>query len=118
MHRFVVRVALSALVLVLPGVRFRQRPGELRLRVVRIVRCDDSHGQPIRAVRLALCNLLDVRPGAVDRTTLGHPGKLSYCVAEDEANSPWRPLAERVGAPGRKRWIGGGTSRLPNGAGD
>ena len=52
-----------------------------------------------RAVRLALINLLDVRPGDVDRSTLGHPGKLSYCIAEDEANSPWRALAEERGIP-------------------
>jgi hypothetical protein len=52
-----------------------------------------------RAIRLALCNLLDVRPGAVDRSTLGHPGKLSYCIAEDEENSPWSPLAEERGMP-------------------
>lgn len=52
-----------------------------------------------RAIRLSLYNLLDVRPGAVDRTTLGHPGKLSYCIAEDEANSPWLPLADERGVP-------------------
>lgn len=52
-----------------------------------------------RAVRLALRNLLDVRPGAVDRSTLGHPGKLSYCIAEDESNTTWAPLAEERGVP-------------------
>ncbi|MBT5667031.1 MAG: hypothetical protein HOJ06_16945 [Rhodospirillaceae bacterium] len=52
-----------------------------------------------RAIRLVLYNLLDVRPGAVDRSTLGHPGKLSYCIAEDEDNSPWSPLAEERGMP-------------------
>ena len=41
-----------------------------------------------RAVRLVLRNLLDVRPGEVDRSTLGHPGKLSYCLAEDEERHP------------------------------
>ena len=46
-----------------------------------------------RAIRLALLNLLDVRPGGVDRSTLGHPGKLSYCLAEDEEHSPWPSLA-------------------------
>jgi hypothetical protein len=30
-----------------------------------------------RAIRLALINLMDVRPGGIDRTTLGHPGKFS-----------------------------------------
>ena len=52
-----------------------------------------------RAIRLVLVNLLDVRPGQLDRSTLGHPGKLSYCVAEDEENSPWLPLAEERGVP-------------------
>ncbi|MCY4192076.1 MAG: hypothetical protein OXD42_12290, partial [Rhodospirillaceae bacterium] len=45
-----------------------------------------------RALRLILINLLDVRPGDVDRSTLGHPGKISYCIAEDEQNSRWRSL--------------------------
>lgn len=53
-----------------------------------------------RAVRLALMNLLDVRPGEIDRSTLGHPGKFSYCIAEDEENSPWESLAAaRLGDP-------------------
>jgi hypothetical protein len=53
-----------------------------------------------RAVRLVLGNLLDVRPGEIDRSTLGHPGKISFCVAEDEDDSPWPSLAaERLGDP-------------------
>ncbi len=50
-----------------------------------------------RAIRLMLCNLLDARPGEVDRSTLGHPGKFSYCLAEDV--SPWLSLAEENGVP-------------------
>ncbi|MEO1060359.1 MAG: hypothetical protein AAFZ07_02995 [Actinomycetota bacterium] len=53
-----------------------------------------------RAVRLILGNLLDVRPGEIDRATLGHPGKISFCIAEDEAHTPWPSLAgERLGDP-------------------
>ena len=52
-----------------------------------------------RTIRLILCNLLDARPGQVDRSTLGHPGKLSYCIAEDEENSPWLSVAEERGIP-------------------
>ncbi len=52
-----------------------------------------------RAVRLALVNLLDARPGDIDRSTLGHPGKLSYCIAEDEAGTAWLPLAQERGIP-------------------
>ncbi|MEM7750984.1 MAG: hypothetical protein AAF346_22220 [Pseudomonadota bacterium] len=52
-----------------------------------------------RAIRLILCNLLDVRPGEIDRSTFGHPGKFSYCIAEDEANSSWKPLSDEQGIP-------------------
>ncbi len=52
-----------------------------------------------RAIRLVIYNLLDARPGDVDRSTLGHPGKFSYCIAEDEGNSPWSPLAADFGVP-------------------
>jgi hypothetical protein len=53
-----------------------------------------------RAVRLVLRNLLDVRPGGIDRSTLGHPGKISWCLAEDEeGGAPWVPLAQERGIP-------------------
>jgi hypothetical protein len=52
-----------------------------------------------RALRLALINILDVRPGGIDRSTLGHPGKFTYCVAEDEDDSAWLSLAEQRGMP-------------------
>ncbi len=52
-----------------------------------------------RAVRLALINLLDVRPGGIDRSTLGHPGKFSYCLAEDEEDTLWQPLSVLRGIP-------------------
>jgi hypothetical protein len=52
-----------------------------------------------RAIRLALINLMDVRPGGIDRSTLGHPGKLSYCLAEDEEDTTWEPLSVVRGMP-------------------
>jgi hypothetical protein len=45
-----------------------------------------------RAVRLIMRNVCGSRPGLLDRGTLGHPGKLSYVIAENEAGSPWVPL--------------------------
>ena len=54
-----------------------------------------------RAVRLVCQNVGGARPGLEDRATLGHPGKFSYCLAENEAVSPWAPLhVERGFAPG------------------
>jgi hypothetical protein len=53
-----------------------------------------------RAVRLVIRNLVELRPGELDRSTLGHPGKISFCIAEDEEGSPWVPLAQERGIPG------------------
>ncbi|MBH97449.1 MAG: hypothetical protein CMM56_03250 [Rhodospirillaceae bacterium] len=50
-----------------------------------------------RSIRLVLNNILDIRSGGLDRSTLGHPGKFSYCVAEDEEGSGWIPLAQQLG---------------------
>jgi len=52
-----------------------------------------------RAIRLALINVLEVRPGGIDRSTIGHPGKFSFCVAEDEDDSAWLPLHAQSGLP-------------------
>jgi hypothetical protein len=52
-----------------------------------------------RALRLSLINLMDVRPGGIDRSTLGHPGKISFCISEDEEDSSWLSLAETRGMP-------------------
>ncbi|MGI9597399.1 MAG: hypothetical protein ACR2QK_14645 [Acidimicrobiales bacterium] len=54
-----------------------------------------------RAVRLALLNVGGAAPGVLDRSTQGQPSKYSFCVAENEAESPWQPLhVERGFAPG------------------
>jgi len=50
-----------------------------------------------RALRLTLQNVGGARPGSEDRATQGHPGKYSYCVAENEAASPWEPLSVERG---------------------
>jgi hypothetical protein len=50
-----------------------------------------------RALRLILQNVGGARPGREDRATHGHPGKYSYCIAENEAASPWEPLSVERG---------------------
>src|ERR1700760_2096472 len=44
-----------------------------------------------RAVRLIMLNVGGGRPPDLDKSTLGHPGKYTYCVAENEADSPFAP---------------------------
>jgi thiol-disulfide isomerase/thioredoxin len=45
-----------------------------------------------RALQLILLNLGGARPEAIDMSTLGNPGKFSYCIAEHEEANPWEPL--------------------------
>jgi hypothetical protein len=45
-----------------------------------------------RAVQLVVRNVGGGRPGEVDRSTLGHPGKFTLCFAENEERSRWDPL--------------------------
>ncbi len=52
-----------------------------------------------RAIRLVLLNVGGGTPGALDRSTLGQPGKYSFCIAENAAESPWEPLHVERGFP-------------------
>ena len=45
-----------------------------------------------RAVRLILWNGGGGYPGEPCKTTHGHPGYFSFCVAEDQESNPWEPL--------------------------
>jgi peroxiredoxin len=45
-----------------------------------------------RALRLVVSLTGGGYPGRLDRSTLGNPGKIGLCFAEDEEASPWEPL--------------------------
>jgi hypothetical protein len=47
-----------------------------------------------RAIRLILLNVGGAWPGRYDMATQGSPAKFAYCIAENEAASPWAPLRE------------------------
>src|SRR5437867_6522491 len=51
-----------------------------------------SNATVARAIRLITLNCLGAQPGVLDRSTQGHPGKYTYCIAELEEESPWAPL--------------------------
>jgi peroxiredoxin len=59
-----------------------------------ISRANSSLG---RALQLILGNLGGARPGEIDMSTLGNPGKFSYCIAENEEENPWEPLHVEFG---------------------
>ena len=44
-----------------------------------------------RALHLVLLNCLRYRPGVSDRATMGTPGKVTCCIAENEDDHPWEP---------------------------
>jgi peroxiredoxin len=50
-----------------------------------------------RAFQLILTNIGGARPGELDMSTLGNPGKFSYCIAENEEENPWAPLHTEFG---------------------
>ncbi len=50
-----------------------------------------------RALQLVVRNVGGGRPGGIDRATLGNPGKIGLCFAEDEEGSPWDSLAVERG---------------------
>src|SRR5687768_2142166 len=45
-----------------------------------------------RAVRLTMRNVIGTMPGELDRSSMGHGGKYTYCIAENETDSPWPPF--------------------------
>ena len=50
-----------------------------------------------RALRLTMINIGGGRPGISDMALLGHPGKFTFCLAEDEENSPFPPMHVDLG---------------------
>ena len=45
-----------------------------------------------RAVRLTMINVIGTKPGELDRSNHGHGGKYTFCIAENETDSPWPPF--------------------------
>jgi len=50
-----------------------------------------------RALRLLAITVFDARPGEMDSSSIGHPGKYTLCFAEDGPPSPWEPLRVSLG---------------------
>jgi hypothetical protein len=50
-----------------------------------------------RAVRLTVANALGAKSGQLDASSVGHPGKFTFCFAERAPQSPWENLAVAKG---------------------
>ncbi|MDO8208872.1 hypothetical protein [Conexibacter sp. CPCC 206217] len=50
-----------------------------------------------RSLRLIASNVLGARAGESDGTSIGHPGRYSFCFAEDPPPAPWQPIRAQAG---------------------
>lgn len=50
-----------------------------------------------RALRLVASNVLGARTGGLDGSSVGHPGKYTFCFAEEPPPAPWESLAVALG---------------------
>lgn len=75
-----------------------------------------------RAIRLVIINVTGAVPGVLDKATLGHPGKYTWCIAEGEEVSPWEPLhVERgldAGSSAITLFAGLSATQVPNHTGN
>jgi hypothetical protein len=52
-----------------------------------------------RAIGLVVRNVFGIHPHVLEQATQGLPGRWSICIAENEEESPWEPLAAEAGVP-------------------
>ena len=50
-----------------------------------------------RTLRLVARNVFGARSGELDASSIGHPGKITMCLAEDGPPAPWEPLRVELG---------------------
>ncbi len=58
-----------------------------------------------RAIRLVISNVTGAVSGILDKATLGHAGKYTWCIAEDEVTSPWDSLSVERGQSGESNSV-------------
>jgi len=52
-----------------------------------------------RSIGLIIRNVFGIKPHVLEQATQGIPGRWSICLAENEEESPWEPLAAAAGLP-------------------
>ncbi|MEE9274596.1 MAG: hypothetical protein V3V62_04750, partial [bacterium] len=50
-----------------------------------------------RALSLVIAHIGGARPGGISKTMFGSPGRYTYCIGENEEESPWEPLHTESG---------------------
>ena len=67
--------------------------------------CFRSNATIGRAIRLILINIGGAIPGISQMATQGQPSRYSFCIAENEAESPWEPLHVERGFEAEKSTV-------------
>jgi hypothetical protein len=71
-----------------------------------------------RALRLLMINVGGARPGETSMSTFGHPGRYTYCIAENEEASPWPPYHTTRGLPAEASAVTLFAGEAPHGISD
>jgi hypothetical protein len=71
-----------------------------------------------RALRLLMINVGGAKPGETSMSTFGHPGRYTYCIAENEEASPWPPYHARRGLPASSSAVTLFAGEAPHGISD
>jgi hypothetical protein len=71
-----------------------------------------------RALRLIAVNVGGAVPGVVSMSTLAHPGRYSYCIGENEEESPWDSLAVEHGFAREDSTVAAFAGEAPHGVYD
>jgi hypothetical protein len=67
--------------------------------------CFRSNATIGRAIRLVLLNIGGAVPGVSSMSTQGQPSRYTFCIAENEAQSPWEPLHVERGFEASKNTV-------------
>lgn len=67
--------------------------------------CFRSNATIGRAITLILLNIGGAIPGVSSMSTQGQPSRYSFCIAENEAESPWEPLHVELGFEASKNTV-------------
>ena len=57
-----------------------------------------------RALRLMIINIGGAKPHEITKATMGHPAQYTFCVGENEEESPWEPLHVEKGFRSRAEY--------------
>ncbi len=68
-----------------------------------------------RALRLIAVNLGGAKPGIISMSTMGQPGRYTFCIGENEEENPWEPLHVEHGFSASESTVAAFAAESPQG---